>query len=186
MEQSRISPWVWVAAIGGGVGLLWLVSKASATATGKETGDPIPPELINPPPPSAPAAPEPTPSQSRALTIQERTGPMVAILNIKVSGMEKAFSKESTILADARKAAFKIGELVATNCPGAPKLQGTPAIKLKDVDGGYEVTIVWQAIWGGAFKGNVRDVVLNCIIAQMKASSSDFKKRFVSLRVYRA
>ncbi len=49
-----------------------------------------------------------------------------------------------------------------------------------------EFTIVWQALWGGASKGNVRDVVLNCIIAQMKNSSSQFRDRFISLRAYRA
>ena len=180
--------WYWLLGLGG-LGAVYFVSKASATATGKETGDPIPPELINPPPENAPPAPAPAPSQTAALTTEQRTGPLVVVLGIKVSGMEKAFSSEASLLKKARAAAINVGSLVATNCPGAPLLQGNPAVSMKDVDGGYRFTIVWAALWSHARAGvaqNVRDIVLSCIKKQLQAASSEFNQRLVSIRAYRA
>lgn len=113
------------------------------------------------------------------------TGPLEVIIELKASGLEKAFAGDIT--PDAKKEATKIASKLETSCPGAPKLASfTPSIvKVSETPAGFKVRIAWAAVWGSTVKGPVRPEVRDCMEALVKASSEKFKKRFLSLSAQR-
>lgn len=115
----------------------------------------------------------------------QRVGPLRVVLELRVSGFEKAFAGD--ISGDAREAAKKLAGKLGAACPDAPTIANTnPAIlRVKDISSGFRVTLVWPAVWKSSTTGPVRPRVLECIKRLLGAANKDFAKRLIRISAER-
>ena len=111
--------------------------------------------------------------------------PLVIKVEMKVSGFEKMFASKKDIKRDIKKAAIAIASTLPKECPGAPKLLGTPTVTLKDSSKGYIAQVSWIAEWSHQEKGPIREIVALCLKRQLLQKAPDLKARLRSFEATR-